>query len=421
MVLDSRVCNSTNTLAVAQDAFWDFSDDSWSPHKIGWTVSGACGVATTIVTFTTLTLHALNYQIPAQQRQIGRVVLMPWVYGVLAFFSYRYFRYFIYFELIEVAYEGITLAAFLLLLVEFVSTAASNGDVKNTLQRKDKEGLPMTFGLIRFRASKPYFIHALKWSVLQYAIFRPLISIVGIICEAFDVLCPEQYSVHFAEVYLEAFDFVVISIALYGLVCWYDLTKHELKGRQPLNKFLSIKLIVFFTFYQSFVISALAKHGYITANEYWTVTNISDGLNALCISVEMVIFSVWMAFAFPAKEYNGLGIRSCSFLNYLRFIRDVIWFGDFAMEIWTANLFFFDYLCGKPGTRSKEMNGFDHRLNKAFGVDEDSEIPMSTSGGGSKSASEANGGGSYAPIQRSESTGGDLSGKKGRDVHGTWR
>lgn len=46
---------------------------------------------------------------------------------------------------------------------------------------------------------------------------------------------------------------------------------------------------------------------------------------------------------------------------------------------------------------------------------------MSISGGGSKSASEANGGGSYAPIQRSESTGGDLSGKKGRDVHGTWR
>lgn len=83
MVLDSRVCNSTNTLTVAQENFWDFvsssdfdvvacelapftfpslqlffsssrsvkltcfilqSDNSWSPHKIGWTVSGACGV-----------------------------------------------------------------------------------------------------------------------------------------------------------------------------------------------------------------------------------------------------------------------------------------------------------------------------------------------------------------------------------------
>ncbi len=41
------------------------------------------------------------------------------------------------------------------------------------------------------------------------------------------------------------------SIALYGLILFYELTKAELAGRRPLAKFLSIKLIVFFTFYQS--------------------------------------------------------------------------------------------------------------------------------------------------------------------------
>jgi hypothetical protein len=46
----------------------------------------------------------------------------------------------------------------------------------------------------------------------------------------------------------------LFSIALYGLVLFYDLTKEELAGRRPLAKFLSIKLIVFFTFYQSFVV-----------------------------------------------------------------------------------------------------------------------------------------------------------------------
>jgi hypothetical protein len=47
-----------------------------------------------------------------------------------------------------------------------------------------------------------------------------------------------------------------ISIALYGLVLFYDLTKEELAGRRPLAKFLSIKLVVIFTFYQSILVSS---------------------------------------------------------------------------------------------------------------------------------------------------------------------
>jgi len=44
------------------------------------------------------------------------------------------------------------------------------------------------------------------------------------------------------------------SIALYGLLLFYGLTSDELKGRRPMAKFLAIKLIVMFTFYQSFVV-----------------------------------------------------------------------------------------------------------------------------------------------------------------------
>jgi hypothetical protein len=46
--------------------------------------------------------------------------------------------------LAEVAYEGLTLGAFLLLLVEYVAESASSGDIRNAMLRKEKEGLPMT-------------------------------------------------------------------------------------------------------------------------------------------------------------------------------------------------------------------------------------------------------------------------------------
>lgn len=52
-------------------------------------------------------------------------------------------------------------------------------------------------------------------------------------------------------------------VALYGLLMFYDLTKDELKGKRPLAKFLCIKLIVMFTFYQSFVVRTISLHCYV--------------------------------------------------------------------------------------------------------------------------------------------------------------
>ena len=100
-----------------------------------------------------------------------------------------------------------------------------------------------------------------------------VLSIVGIVAQAKGVLCESgSWSFHTAKAYITLFDFISITygplqplriplilktdrIALYGLLLFYGLTKEELQGRKPLAKFLSIKLIVMFTFYQSFVVS----------------------------------------------------------------------------------------------------------------------------------------------------------------------
>jgi len=96
---------------------------------------------------------------------------------------------------------------------------------------------------------------------------------------------------------------------------FYGLTKEELAGHRPLAKFLSIKLIVMFTFYQSFVVSrtffvppfsrsvvALVlvkfnalKGRVIHGTQFWTATNVADGLNALAVCIE-----AWVPF-FPGS------------------------------------------------------------------------------------------------------------------------
>lgn len=54
-----------------------------------------------------------------------------------------------------------------------------------------------------------------------------------------------------------------MGVALYGLVCLYQLTKERIKDKRPLAKFLSIKLIVALTYYQAFIFAALSQRGII--------------------------------------------------------------------------------------------------------------------------------------------------------------
>ncbi|ORY23937.1 organic solute transporter Ostalpha-domain-containing protein [Naematelia encephala] len=349
-------CPSVNAAVEGDDCFFCSDGIHWDAHRIGWAVSGSCALVTTLITLFTLTMHATHYQQPAAQRQVMRVLMMPCVYSIVSFFSYRYYQQYEYYTLAETAYESITLSAFLMLLMELVSLSSSDHDIASALKEKDKRKLPFPFNCWRFRASKPYFMHTLSFSVMQYVVIRPTISIIGIICEYFDVLCPQMYSVHYAEVYLDAVDFVSISIALYGLIVFYVLCKDELKGRRPLSKFLAIKLIVFFTFYQSFLFSILQDHNVIKATEYWTSSNVADGLSALCTTVEMVLFSIYMGWAYSWTDYTNRQLnriqRQTGWKTYFQAIWDTINLADFLLELWFAVKFFFDFMRGKPGTRA---------------------------------------------------------------------
>ncbi|KAI8451091.1 hypothetical protein BY996DRAFT_8540468 [Phakopsora pachyrhizi] len=122
---------------------------------------------------------------------------MPVVYAIISFFSYRFFCSYMYYSLVRTVYEAFAIAAFLFPLVQYIG----------------------------------------KTSASQRAI---LDQSPAIICHSRDVLCLTQYSIHFAQAYLKAFDFITFSLALYGLIGFYNVTRVQLKGKSPLAKFLTI-------------------------------------------------------------------------------------------------------------------------------------------------------------------------------------
>ena len=217
------------------------------------------------------------------------------VFAVISWLSYRFFRHYTYYELVQIVYEAFALGAFTLLLIEYVAESSSSGKADGALERKEKTSLPLPFcechGHVQLLAGLPLCLgrllavqtnqrilpsahskqfsaqrtypaqHTVKWSVMQYVVIRPLISIAGIVCEVFEVLCEESYSPKFAYVYLSgsvawctrlgtnssllavATDFASISVALYGLWLFYSLCKEELEDKRPFAKFLLFKVL----------------------------------------------------------------------------------------------------------------------------------------------------------------------------------
>ncbi|KAF8879061.1 organic solute transporter Ostalpha-domain-containing protein [Infundibulicybe gibba] len=317
-------CPSENQQAIDQSGFWNSNGMNWDKHRIGWAIAGGCAILTVCISSITILQHCRSYTNRREQRQILRILYMPPVYAIISFFSYRFFRSYTYYSFAEIG-------MYPLLIIEYVASTASGHDAEAAIARKDKRPLPMPFCCWRYRPT--------KWSVLQYVIIRPAASITGIICEKFHVLCESQgFSPKFANVYIEAINF----IALYGLLMFYGLMNEELKGRRPMAKFLSIKLIVMFTFYQSFMFSALEGR-VIHETQYWSASNISNGLNALAICIEMVFFAILMWWAYTPAEYKRKpGMAPTT---------------DFALEIYYSLRFFIDYARGKPSA-----HGHGHRV-----------------------------------------------------------
>jgi hypothetical protein len=93
--------------------------------------------------------------------------------------------------------------------------------------------------------------------------------------------------------------------ALYGLVEFYQALKHELIGTNPFYKFLCIKGVVFFTFWQSVFLSMLVAVNVITPTVTYTTNQESYGIDDFVICIEMFFFALAHWYAFPPHEFKS--------------------------------------------------------------------------------------------------------------------
>lgn len=148
-----------------------------------------------------------------------------------------------------------------------------------------------------------------KHGILQYVVIRPSTTLIAFISFQFDFFGEGYYN----PLSGKAFPILLLVnnlsqiVAMYCLVIFYTSYKQELQPMKPLGKFLSIKLVVFFSFFQQVVISALMEVDQIraTLSEFFGIkeSKVTIILQELLICFDMLVASIVHQYTFPHDPF----------------------------------------------------------------------------------------------------------------------
>ena len=127
-----------------------------------------------------------------------------------------------------------------------------------TLEMKDYISHPFPFNYFfhKFQAGKTFF-RLVKISTLQFVIMRPMISSLILCFSVMRMYKDSYFGLDNSYIYLFTVSNISFSVALYGLVLLYVASEELLEPYKPLPKFLSIKLVIFFSFWQGVLLELL--------------------------------------------------------------------------------------------------------------------------------------------------------------------
>lgn len=117
--------------------------------------------------------------------------------------------------------------------------------------------------------------------------------------------CSSSKDPRYAYIWVTGFEAVSVTIAMYCVIQFYIQLKEDLAPHRPFLKVLCIKLVIFFCFWQSWIISLLtAEGGPLKATDQIAGPDLRIGIPSMLTCVEMAIFALLHLFAFPWKPYD---------------------------------------------------------------------------------------------------------------------
>lgn len=284
------------------------------PRQLTVIGSAFCTMLTMHFTVQLLSQHLFYWKNPKEQKAIIIIILMAPIYAMDSFVGLLDIRgskaFFMFLDSIKECYEALVIAKFLALMYSYLNISISKNIVPDGIKgREIHHSFPMTLFQPRVVRLEHRTLKLLKYWTWQFVIIRPVCSILMITLQILGMY-PSWLSWTFTMILN-----ISVFLALYSLVLFYHVFAKELEPHKPFAKFVCIKGIVFFCFWQGVVLDVLAAMGIIRSHHFWLdVEHIELAIQNVLVCMEMVVFCVLQQYAYHVAPYSG-DVEAKMFLN----------------------------------------------------------------------------------------------------------
>ncbi|WVF67157.1 hypothetical protein IAT40_001903 [Kwoniella sp. CBS 6097] len=290
-----------------------------------------CGTFTAIATgvsIMSITLQLKNYRRPSLQRAVVRIMVMVPLYAISSLIAIFSLEAAFFIDAIRDLYEAFVIYTFLQLLITYLG-----GERSLLILLHGRPPIPHPFPVNLFLrpmdVSDPWSLLRLKRGVLQYVQVKPLLVLATVILKATGKYREGDFSADSGYTYISIVYNTSICLSLYCLAMFWVAVNHDLKPFRPVPKFLCVKGILFFSFWQSIGISFLVAVGAIRqVGPYTDREHMSLALVDSLICFEMPIFAIAHQYAFQASDYIDRHLIHAARLPFIYALRDAFGFKD---------------------------------------------------------------------------------------------
>eukprot|EP00531_Pseudo-nitzschia_arenysensis_P003662 CAMPEP_0116141772 /NCGR_PEP_ID=MMETSP0329-20121206/14555_1 /TAXON_ID=697910 /ORGANISM="Pseudo-nitzschia arenysensis, Strain B593" /LENGTH=500 /DNA_ID=CAMNT_0003636967 /DNA_START=142 /DNA_END=1644 /DNA_ORIENTATION=- len=282
--------------------------------------AGVMVIGTLILSARQVYLHLSHWYMPGVQKYVVRIILMVPIYAIQSWLSLRFIHARIYIDTIRDFYEAFVIASFVYYLIELLGGEDALVRILRQKVRNDptlarhirNHAFPLNLVLEPWELGVEFMLQC-KHGVLQYVVAKGVFTVLMYILQSIHKYGEGQFSWTSPYPYLAFLMNISVMYALYCLVKLFHAVQDELRhpiNWHPLGKFLCVKGVVFFTWWQGVLIFYLKAHGIFDDVGSLTGDEVANALIDYCICVEMVAFAIAHSFTFTYKEYLPSTVES---------------------------------------------------------------------------------------------------------------